>query len=81
MESVRKDIECVFGRVKARFRTLKTPLAFHTKEGIDNVMFTCMALHSMLLDWDSAAGNLMSWDVEPNWGDFADEPDEGGRRW
>ena len=82
MESVRKDIEDVFGRLKNRFRVLKTPMTFHSKEKIDNVMFTCVALHNMLLEWDCAFGKLMSWEVEAGWGNFTDEDgaDEGDAR-
>ena len=32
-ESVRKDVECVFGRLKARFRCLKLPCRFQTTVG------------------------------------------------
>ena len=45
------------------------------KEKIDNVMFTCVALHNMLLDWDFGTGRLLSWEVEPGWGEFEGEAD------
>jgi len=32
IESVRKDVECAFGRLKGRFRILKLPLRFHKIE-------------------------------------------------
>ena len=50
MESVRKDIEGVFGRIKNRFRILKTPLTFRKKSHIDNLFMTCVGLHNMLLE-------------------------------
>jgi hypothetical protein len=47
---VRKDFECFFGRPKACIRTLKTPISFHNKIGIDNFFFTCVALQNILHD-------------------------------
>lgn len=48
MESVRKDIECVFGRLKKRFGILhgynKRSLVL-----LDSVMFTCCALHNLII--------------------------------
>ncbi|CAN0185610.1 unnamed protein product, partial [Pylaiella littoralis] len=35
-ESVRKDIECFFGRLKGRFRLFKTGILFNSREKIDN---------------------------------------------
>ena len=76
MEAVRKDIECYFGRLKSRFRMLKTPVSFHSKTDIDNAFFTCVGLQNILHDWDKEIGNLTVWDVEADWGDFADETPE-----
>jgi hypothetical protein len=76
VESVRKDIEDFFGRLKSRFRILKTPIAFHKKENIDDMFLTCVALQNILLDWDEGAGEASSWEVEPTWGDFADDDGE-----
>ena len=52
MESVRKDIEDIFGVLKGRFRVLKLPILLHKKEQIDNMVFTCIGLHNMLHVWD-----------------------------
>ena len=52
LESVRKDVECFFGRVKGRFRILKLPLAFRYKSDIDNIWFTCCILHNLLHEYD-----------------------------
>ena len=76
MESVRKDIECFFGRLKARFRILKTPLSFHDKKQIDDLFFTCVTLQNLLLDWDVGSGRVVGWEVDPGWGLFED--DESG---
>lgn len=88
MESVRKDIECFFGRLKARFRLLKTPVSFHKKIDIDNAFFTCVGLQNMLHDWDTETGRLASWNVDAHFtdpeGQFHDEDgtdDDEARFW
>jgi hypothetical protein len=53
IESVRKDVECTFGILKRRFRILKVPMPYRTKEDVDNIMFTCCVLHNILLDHDA----------------------------
>ena len=49
LESLRKDVECTFGRLKGRFRILKYGLRFHSKIGCENAMHTCCILHNMIL--------------------------------
>lgn len=53
LESVRKDVECFFGVLKARFRILKLAMTYHKQERIDNVFFTCCILHNMLHTFDN----------------------------
>ena len=48
MESVRKDIECCFGRLKGRWRLFKRGILFSSREKIDNAWFTACILHNML---------------------------------
>jgi hypothetical protein len=67
MESVRKDVECFFGRLKARFRVLKMPISFHKKKDVDNMFLTCVGLHNILHDWDRDMGNLTAWEIDPCW--------------
>ncbi|CAM9511864.1 unnamed protein product, partial [Sphacelaria rigidula] len=45
LESVRKDVECFFGILKRRFRTLKLGIIFQDEDDIDNMFFTCCILH------------------------------------
>ena len=52
LESMRKDVECVFGILKGRFRVLKTGIRLHGAEAADNIWCTCCALHNMLLEID-----------------------------
>lgn len=47
LEQIRKDVECFFGALKARFLILKKVVLFGKKEDIDNAMFTCCILHNM----------------------------------
>ncbi|CAM9609651.1 unnamed protein product, partial [Discosporangium mesarthrocarpum] len=57
LESVKKYVECFFGRLKGRFRILKMPLTFwvstaNSREKIDNIFFACCVLQSMLHAYD-----------------------------
>jgi len=54
-ESVRKDVECLFGRTKKRFRVLRVPFLFKSQAHIENTFRFCMALHNMLLEYDGIA--------------------------
>ena len=66
--SVRKRVECLFGALKMRFRILKTPMLFKTKQRVDDVMFTCCRLHNKLGD---ARGDRTKWDdlFDDTWSD------------
>lgn len=64
MESTRKDVERFFGILKGRFRCLKLPILFHKKEDIDNMFFTCVILHNMILQYD---GRDKLWEEDINW--------------
>jgi Plant transposon protein len=64
VESVRKDVECVFGILKGRFRCLKLPIFYQTKSVIDNMFFTCCILHNILLNVD---GYDIRWEKDVNW--------------
>ncbi|CAM9535369.1 unnamed protein product, partial [Discosporangium mesarthrocarpum] len=53
LESVRKDVECFFGRLKGLFRILKMPLVFwasnaNLREKIENIFFDFCILQNML---------------------------------
>jgi hypothetical protein len=51
-ESVRKDVECLFGILKKRFRCLGVPCLAHFAENINNMVKVCSILHNMLLAHD-----------------------------
>lgn len=48
LESMRKDIECCYGRVKECFRLFKGDVLFKTRESINNAWCTACILHNML---------------------------------
>eukprot|EP00816_Leptocylindrus_hargravesii_P002830 CAMPEP_0196815854 /NCGR_PEP_ID=MMETSP1362-20130617/52339_1 /TAXON_ID=163516 /ORGANISM="Leptocylindrus danicus, Strain CCMP1856" /LENGTH=449 /DNA_ID=CAMNT_0042192989 /DNA_START=265 /DNA_END=1614 /DNA_ORIENTATION=- len=52
LESMRKDVECCFGILKARWRILKTGIRLHGIDVCDKIFKTCCALHNFLLQVD-----------------------------
>ena len=49
MESVRKDVECTFGILKARFRILRVGIECHSMEEVDSIFKASCILHNMIL--------------------------------
>jgi hypothetical protein len=70
LESVRKNVECMFGILKGRFRILKYPLMYHTRDKLDNTFIACCILHNMLLIHD---GMDVSWQDPENWSYIDDD--------
>ena len=69
MESMRKDVECVFRGLKKRFLLLKHPIWLHELEQIQNAFVTCCVLHNLLLDYDG----FDDWELrDTNWEDEID---------
>lgn len=64
MESTRKDVERAFGILKGRFRCLKLPIFFQKQTDIDNMMWTCIILHNMILTHD---GRDALWEEDIHW--------------
>jgi hypothetical protein len=50
LESVRKDVECVFGILKCRWTSLDKGLKFRRIDICQQIFFTCCILHNMMLD-------------------------------
>ena len=51
-ESARKQVECVFGSMKTRFRILKLPMLYNRGEPIskiDHIFRTCCIFHNLLM--------------------------------
>jgi Plant transposon protein len=59
LESLRRDVECLFGIMKSRFRILRNPVSFHTI-----IMSCCCILHNLLLSVD---GIDTSWEDDVAW--------------
>ena len=53
LESIRKDVECFFGILKRRWKLLQYGIRTDTIKSADNLLFTCCALHNIILDWDA----------------------------
>jgi hypothetical protein len=70
VESARKDVECFFGIMKARFRLLRNPICIQAFHEIDAVWFSCIILHNMLLEHDgytTALNTEAAWEaLDPN---------------
>ena len=52
LESMRKDVECLFGIMKGRFCILRHGFRFHNIVNCDKLWLSCCALHNMLLEVD-----------------------------
>jgi hypothetical protein len=52
LESKCKDVECMFGILKGRWRILKSGVRISGVDSVDYIWFTCCALHNWLLDID-----------------------------
>ena len=70
LESLRKDVECLFGILKSRWRILRNPVIFHKLVDIENIMHCCCILHNLLI---SADGIDSAWEVDVAWDTL--EPD------
>ena len=46
LESLRKDIECLFGQMKQEFAILKYGSRFNSMDLMDDIFFTCCAIHN-----------------------------------
>lgn len=73
LASVRKDIECVFGILRVRWRILRSPMLYHKRAMVDNAFIAACILHNMLVDLKD--------DLYTNY-DEVEDPDERllGRR-
>ena len=49
-EVVRKDVEHCFGVLQARFAIVKNPCMQWSMEVINDIMFTCVILHNMIVE-------------------------------
>jgi hypothetical protein len=62
LESVRKDVECTFGILKARFRYLRNKVQHHSMDIIEGAMKVCCMIHNMILVYDGESlTDLTNW--------------------
>ena len=61
LESLRKDIECLFGMMKQEFAILKYGRRFNSLEVMDEIFLTCCAIHNQRR---VIAGTDMPWTSE-----------------
>lgn len=83
VESMRKDVECVFGILKTRFRCLKVPCMWHDASHVDNQMRFCCILHNQILEWNGTAARRQAdaaW-LADQFGQFDDADLGRVRRW
>ena len=50
-EAIRKDIERAFGVLKKKFLCLKHPILYHHKDDIFYVVYACIAMHNMMVEY------------------------------
>ncbi len=65
---MRKDVECTFGIMKGHFWPLKTGIWLDSINIVDNIWFTCCALHNWLLDIDGLTGEWKDGVPVSDWG-------------
>ena len=51
-EEKRKDIECAFGILQARFHILTTPCRLFDREQMRLIIRTCVILHNLIIDYE-----------------------------
>ena len=73
--SIRKDVECFFAILKARFRCLQNLICLLYKIDIDNMFVTCCILHNMILEYD---GLDRLWEEDVNWSKINPDNEEEG---
>ena len=57
LESMRKDVKCLFGIMMGRFGILRYGFGFHSLTDCDKMWLTCCALHNRLLTVDGLHKN------------------------
>jgi hypothetical protein len=72
LESIRKDIECLFGGVKQRFQFLLIGCRFSSQEVISCAFVTACILHNMLLLLDGY--DIAAWEHDVDWSDVEMDP-------
>ena len=82
VESVRKDVECLFGAIKIRFHFIRNGIGYHNRDDIEAAFKTVCCLHNMILLFDGLAGSQyklwedVDWEnLDPDGDDIEDDVD------
>lgn len=70
-ESARKDAECAFGLLGARFKVVATTTHLWEQSDIPNIMTACIIMHNMIIEDE---GHLDPLDAHEFEGDYEIEP-------
>ena len=60
LERIRKNVECIFVRLKRHFGLLRASIEYQSQSAVDNAFFSCCVLHNMLHEYD----HMDEWAVE-----------------
>eukprot|EP00804_Cyclotella_cryptica_P005035 CCRYP_020361-RA/>CCRYP_020361-RA protein AED:0.17 eAED:0.02 QI:0/0/0/1/0/0/5/0/470 len=81
LESMCKDVRCMFGILKGRWKILKCGIHLHGTNAVDCIWLTCCAFHNMLLEvdsldqpWDGFTAPTSIWEGELGNLDMEDVP-------
>ena len=75
LESVRKDVERLFGALKMRFRWISKSIEYHDIETLGDAVRVAAILHNRLLAYDNF--DSFDWEaMDPNRHDFEDDEQE-----
>ena len=76
VESVRKDVECVFGILKTRFRFFRNAISYRFPIMIEQAFKTACCLHNMILLFDQGVhGQAKEWE-SVNWENLDPDGDD-----
>jgi hypothetical protein len=74
VESVRKDIECAFGILKARFRLFLNPIQLHRFADIEFAWKAAIMIHNLLITYDGS--DISDWERNLDWVNISPDVDD-----
>ncbi len=80
VESMRKDVECMFGILKGRWRILNSGVCIYGVDKVDEIWLTCRVLHNWLLDIDGLSNKWNNGVLVSNWDGKLGQMDFNGLR-
>ena len=63
-ESTRKNVECAFGVLQARFAIVRGPARLWRTKALDYIMKACIILHNMIIEDERDANGAENLDYE-----------------